>query len=166
MKYLPWFLILPLAGLAYYQNCHQVKMETETVKMDTVYVERKITQTRVRRITDSILRTDTLFRDTTFKRLIEAERAACDAVVTTCEKRVANLKAQLKPGWLKVFGAFNYQIPRDEPALKGPLSLQGGASLRLTRNTFLEGYRDLPLTGDSTYKPTWSVRVRQEVRLF
>lgn len=61
----------------------------ETHRVDTVYVAQTKTLVKVRRVTDSILTTDTLFRVDTVRQLIRAERIACDAVVQTCEQRVA-----------------------------------------------------------------------------
>ena len=56
---------------------------------DTVYVRDTLTLTRTRRVTDSLLITDTVIRADTVRMLVERERLACDAVIRTCEQRVA-----------------------------------------------------------------------------
>lgn len=56
---------------------------------DTVYVRDTLTLTRTRRVTDSLLITDTVIRADTVRLLVERERLACDAVVRTCETRIA-----------------------------------------------------------------------------
>jgi hypothetical protein len=121
VKPLTWIGLLLLAGLALYvYGCEQrrvggLKAEIATLKqqakaIDTVYVTRTRTLVKVRRVTDSILRTDTLFRDTTVRRLVVNERLVCDAVIETCEDKVANLNAQIdklikqRPGFFKRTG--------------------------------------------------------------
>jgi hypothetical protein len=167
VKYLPWVLAVALGGLAYWQNCYQEKLAVEETKLETVYVERTKTLTRVRQITDSFIKTDTVFRDTTVQRLVKDERAACDAVVEACEKRVANLKKQLRPGWLMLFGEADYALaPFDKPLLKGDLSSKVGISLRIQRDLYLRAYRFQPLAGDTLVRASWNVGIRKDLRLF
>lgn len=68
-------------------------------KIDSVYVTKTDTLRIVRHRTDSLLRLDTLLihrtdtltriRIDTVRQLVERERIACDAVVLTCEQKVA-----------------------------------------------------------------------------
>jgi hypothetical protein len=62
---------------------------------DTVYVRDTVRLTRTRTVTDSILLVDTLIHRDTVVRIIAAERQACDAVIATCEQRVAIQRSQL-----------------------------------------------------------------------
>ena len=115
MKYLPWGVLLIAAMLGYGYHRQQVgelngriaHLTAESRRVDTVY--RTLTKTKaiVRFRVDSLLRTDTLFRDTTVRRLILGERNACDRVIETCEQRVAirdsTIKAlRKKPSVLRV----------------------------------------------------------------
>jgi hypothetical protein len=65
--------------------------------VDTAYVSDTVTLTRTRTRTDSVLvqRTDTLMRVDSVRVLVEAERQACDAVIVTCEVRVAVRDSQI-----------------------------------------------------------------------
>jgi hypothetical protein len=65
---------------------------------DTVYVRDTVHLTRVRHHTDTILRTltDTLIHRDTVIQIVERERAACDAVIQTCEARVALRDLRIK----------------------------------------------------------------------
>jgi hypothetical protein len=63
--------------------------------LDTVYVARRDTLRLTRHVTDSILQIDTLIRTDTVRQIIARERAACDAVLNTCEAQKANLRAQI-----------------------------------------------------------------------
>lgn len=65
------------------------RLERETRRIDTIYVRDTLRLTKVRHVTDSIFKTDTLWRDTLVMRVIREERAACDNVILTCEARVA-----------------------------------------------------------------------------
>jgi hypothetical protein len=167
VKHLPWALVLALGGLAFWQNCYDVSLVKEGVRLDSVYVTDTLRLTRVRRITDSVLKTDTVFRDTTVKRIVADERAICDAKAETCEKRVANLKAQLKPGWLILYGEGNYQPPLyGGPLLKGPLDARAGVMFRVKHRTYLYAGLNQPLTGDTTRRRTVNIGVRKELRIF
>jgi hypothetical protein len=66
--------------------------------VDTVYVRDTVQLTRVRHRTDTILRTltDTLIHRDTVIQIVERERAACDAVIQTCEERVALRNLRIK----------------------------------------------------------------------
>ena len=97
MKYLPWVVLLIAAVFGYGYHREQVgKREAriavlvaEKARIDTVYRQDTLTLTRVRRITDSVLVLDTVIRVDSVKVLVAAERQACDAVIQTCEQRVA-----------------------------------------------------------------------------
>lgn len=82
-------------------------LAAQQAKAETVYVQRTDTLKLTRRITDSILTVDTLWRTDTVRALVLAERNACNAVVSACEDRVrllkeryANLEKQ-QPNWLQ-----------------------------------------------------------------
>jgi hypothetical protein len=62
---------------------------SEKARVDTVYTTLTKTQVKIRLVTDSLLRTDTLWRSDTVRLLVAAERNACNAVIETCERRVA-----------------------------------------------------------------------------
>lgn len=49
-----------------------------------------------RHTTDSILTTDTLIRTEVVTKIIERERTACDALVSTCEQEKQTLRDQIK----------------------------------------------------------------------
>jgi acetyl-CoA carboxylase carboxyltransferase component len=97
VKYLPWVLLLAAVVFGYGYHREQVgKREariavlmSQKAKVDTVYSRDTLTLTKVRRLTDSVLVVDTLVYRDTVKLYLAAERAACDAVVQTCETRVA-----------------------------------------------------------------------------
>jgi hypothetical protein len=163
-KLIPWGIAAALT-LGLYHTWRQGMLVEQKTRLDTVYVERKVTQAKVQFVTDSILKTDTVFRDTTAKRIVADERRACDAVVSTCEKKVKNLEAQLKPGWLKIYGAGSYELPpSSKPLLNGTSSVAAGVSLRITRNLFLEGEYDRALTGSRG--EVWRIRARKDLRIF
>lgn len=81
------------------QDSALTALATSKRKVDSVYVVKQDTLRLVRHRTDSIVRLDTLLihrtdtltriRIDTVRQLVEAERNACDAVVRTCEQRVA-----------------------------------------------------------------------------
>jgi hypothetical protein len=167
VKIVPWVLLLALGGLAYWQNCYDVKLVEEGKKLDSTYVADTTRLTNVRRLTDSLLRDTTAKTMPTekAKKIVADERGVCDAVVETCEKRVENLKKQLRPPRLLVFGEGNYRTPSfGKPLLEGTASVRGGLSFGVDRNTFIEGYVDQPLVGDGEL--TLNVRVRKQWRLF
>jgi acetyl-CoA carboxylase carboxyltransferase component len=97
VKYLPWVLLLAAVVFGYGYHREQVgKREAriavlmaQKARVDTVYRRDTLTLTRVRRLTDSVLVMDTLVYRDTVKLYIAAERQACDAVIQTCETRVA-----------------------------------------------------------------------------
>lgn len=96
MKWLPWVVALCLL-LAWGHERQEsgkrseriAQLEHRKAQVDTVYTTLTKTRSIVRVKTDSILRTDTLWRSDTVRVLIAAERKACDAVIQTCEQRVA-----------------------------------------------------------------------------
>lgn len=78
-------------------------LRAEKRKVDSVYVRDTVTLTRVRRATDTLVLRDTLIHRDTVVKLVERERQHCDAVILTCERRVAvrdsinaNLERQIK----------------------------------------------------------------------
>lgn len=125
-------------------------------------------------------RQDVVYRSAKKKFLAAPTVEGCTAVIQSCDQRDSTKQAEIdslnkqnkaleqlaKRGRLTVFGAAAYQPPGNKPILKGPLSAQAGASFRIKRGLFLDGYRDLPLLGDSTHKPTWNIRIRKEFRIF
>jgi hypothetical protein len=107
MKKTPWLLVGVLSialvlGFGNYMhrmgelNGKIAHLTAESKRVDTVYKTLTKTKLLVRVRTDSLLRTDTLFRDTTVRRIILGERAACDAVIETCEQRVALRDSTIK----------------------------------------------------------------------
>ena len=91
MKYLPWGLLLLVMVFGYgrYRQTMgemegRIKHLTEQrARVDTLYRTDTMTLSRVRRLTDTLRLSDTV------RILIAAERQACDAVISTCEQRVA-----------------------------------------------------------------------------
>jgi hypothetical protein len=115
MKYLPWAVLLIALILGY--GWHQKRigvlegqiasLEVTKARVDTVYTRDTLTLTKFRRVTDSVLITDTVIRVDSVKVLIAVEREACDRIRTTCEQRVAvrdslikALKKKQGSGWL------------------------------------------------------------------
>jgi hypothetical protein len=64
---------------------------------DSIFTKDTLVLTRVRTRTDSVLVSimDTVIHRDTVRVLVEAEREACNAVVITCEARVANRDARI-----------------------------------------------------------------------
>jgi hypothetical protein len=97
MKVLPWLLTALVLVLGYGWHRERVgelngkiaHLQEQKARVDTVYRRDTLTLTRVRRITDSVLVLDTVIRVDSVKVLVAAERQACDAVIRTCEQRVA-----------------------------------------------------------------------------
>lgn len=90
------------------------RLEDDAGRIDTVYRTDTITLRKVRYATDTLLARDTVIHTDTVRMLVEQERAACSAVVLTCEQQKANLRAQIanldstitainkqRPGWFK-----------------------------------------------------------------
>jgi hypothetical protein len=103
VRAIPWLVLI---GLAYAAGCHYNQDRTlksainvladrvdslkgEAGRLDTVYHTDTVQLTRVRTRTDSLLLTDTVYTRDTVVRIVERERQACDAVIATCEQRVA-----------------------------------------------------------------------------
>jgi hypothetical protein len=63
--------------------------------VDTAYVTDTVRLSKIRRVVDSVFQGDTLFHVDTVRVLVAAERNACDAVVATCEVRVAVRDSQI-----------------------------------------------------------------------
>jgi hypothetical protein len=93
-------MIVCLVLLLYIGWKQQNPTETvrQIVQIDTVYVRDTVQLTRVRHHTDTILRTltDTLIHRDTVIQIVERERAACNAVIQTCEERVALRDLRIK----------------------------------------------------------------------
>lgn len=96
MKYLPWALLV-IALFSWHRSAvfmgraqeRIAQLESRKAQVDTVYRTDTLTLTKVRRHTDSLLITDTLIHVDTVRLLVAAERNACNAVIETCERRVA-----------------------------------------------------------------------------
>lgn len=71
------------------QAANDTLRQVRIPKVDTLYREVRDTLRMTRTRTDSILKTDTLIRVERVQQLISDERRSCDAVVSTCEVRVA-----------------------------------------------------------------------------
>lgn len=69
------------------------RLQARQARQDTVYVARVDTLRLARRMTDhrldTLRLTDTLIHRDTVIQLVERERLACDAVISSCEVRVA-----------------------------------------------------------------------------
>jgi hypothetical protein len=97
MRIIPWGLLVIALVLGYGWHRERVgelngriaHWQEQAGRVDTLYRRDTLTLTRVRRITDSVLVIDTVIRVDSVKVLIAAERQACDAVIQTCEERVA-----------------------------------------------------------------------------
>jgi hypothetical protein len=109
LKIAPWLALIAVAwfgGAQYARNralageldrLAGVRDSLEAVARgrDTLYVVQRDTLRIVRTRTDSIVLVDTLIHRDTVVRLIERERDACDAVIATCEARVADRDRQI-----------------------------------------------------------------------
>ena len=80
-----------IAGL----ETRNARLEDEAGRIDTVYRTDTITLRKVRYATDTLLQRDTVIHTDTVRQIIAQERAACSAVISTCERAKANLVAQL-----------------------------------------------------------------------
>ena len=80
-----------IAGL----ETRNARLEDEAGRIDTLYIHDTLRLTVTRRVTDSILRVDTVFSRERVTQIVEGERQACSAVISTCERAKANLVAQL-----------------------------------------------------------------------
>lgn len=94
MKVLPWLLVAGLLVGGFFGNRHYseqiAQLEHRKAQVDTVYLTDTLRLTKVYRITDSVLATvDTIIHVDTVRVLLANERAACNAVIQTCEQRVA-----------------------------------------------------------------------------
>ena len=82
-------------------NARIAQLEEKKAQVDTLYVTDTLELTRVRREIDTLVIRDTVVHRDTVIKWLAAERRACNAVIETCEKRVAirdtiiiNLKRQ------------------------------------------------------------------------
>lgn len=155
---LPWVVVLVLAVLLVGGDDGDERERAVIRETDSVYVTRRDTLRDIRRVTDSVIRVDTLIHRDTVRVLVERERNACDAVISACEARVRAREAlleQRRPGWLHLYGEAGGGL-RDGtvPVLEGEV----GASVRLDPSTSLQlgvdTDRDITLT------------VRRQIKLF
>jgi hypothetical protein len=93
VKILPWVVIGMLVVGGFFGRQHYseklARLEIEKARVDTVYQTKVKTLVQVRLRTDSILITDTVIHTDTVRLLLAAERNACNAVIQSCEDRVA-----------------------------------------------------------------------------
>jgi hypothetical protein len=109
LKIAPWLLLI---GVAWFGGCqyaqgralagelHRLERVRDSLAnvargRDTLYLTQVDTLRLVRTRTDSIVFTDTLIRRDTVLRILARERDACDAVIATCEQRVADRDRQI-----------------------------------------------------------------------
>jgi len=144
-KVIPWLLLVAVAWFGGHQfaqnraldaerdalNKRNAELEQEAGRVDTVYQTDTLRLTRTRTVTDSLILTDTVFSRPAVTTIVERERLACDAVIATCEARVAyrdsiiaNLDSAIrvqkqrggnwksKLGWLLAGGAAGVIIAR------------------------------------------------------
>lgn len=82
-------------------------LQAERKQTEIVYHTDTVTLRKVRYATDTLLKRDTVVHTDTVRQLIQQEREACSAVISTCEQQKRNLQAQIdvlekqKPSWLK-----------------------------------------------------------------
>lgn len=150
-------LVLLLGFIGY---CHRKDLPQQQAVLDAQAHSASATLKLDRQATDSIL--DSL--PPPAKRIILAERAGCTELVSTCTKRIENLQKQLRPGWLKVFGEADYELPDRKPLLQGTLAARVGILLRVRPGTWAQGYISQPLTGVGAR--SYHVGIRQELRIF
>jgi hypothetical protein len=92
------------AGVLRAENAHLLQ---QSAKADTVYIHKVDTLRLTRRVTDSILTTDTVFHRDTVRLWLAAERNACDQALSACDtqKALLNLRIQnleaARPSWLQ-----------------------------------------------------------------
>lgn len=99
MKYFPWaaWVILIIGFWLWGQERQRsgqykeriAQLESRKAHVDTFYKTVYKTLEKTRRVTDSLIVTDTLTFTDTVTQVIYAERRACNAVIETCEQRVA-----------------------------------------------------------------------------
>lgn len=140
--------------------------------LETVYVARTDTLRFTRRVTDSVLAVDTVIHTDTVRQIVARERAACDAVIATCEAQKANLLAQIvnvqqqlglekKRGGTGTLGGFasaRYDITEAVPSAKA------GILLNLSRDLEVSGYGEMPL--QSGGKGSLNVEAKKRWKLF
>lgn len=137
------------------EACHEkelTQLQTEEKVLDTVYVYVKQQQQQVQTHTDSALAGPGTIPKDSARVLVTNEREACRAVVTACDAKVTNLKAQvaaLQPPRLRLFAEAEYD---------NGLDLRLGAGVKLDRSTQVQVYvtEDLRL----------GFGLRKEFRLF
>jgi hypothetical protein len=97
VKYLPWVVaaLLLFAGWSWHErkvgelNGRIAHLVLEKARVDTFYRTQTKTLVKVRLHTDSMFVTDTVIHTDTVRLLLAAERNACNAVIKSCEDRVA-----------------------------------------------------------------------------
>jgi hypothetical protein len=109
LKIAPWLALIGVAWFGGCQYAQSVQLTGELRRLgrvrdslaavargrDTLYLTQVDTLRLVRTRTDSIVLTDTLIRRDTVLRILARERDACDAVIATCEARVADRDRQI-----------------------------------------------------------------------
>ena len=87
------------------QELHDLQAQAKQI--DTVYHTDTIRLRTVRYATDTLLTRDTVIHTDTVRQIIQQERDACNAVISTCEREKANLRQQItvlkkqQPGFIK-----------------------------------------------------------------
>ena len=114
--------------------------------------------------TDVVLKADSAKPSTV--KAVKKERKSANKVMATRTKQVENLQKQLKGGWLKVFVEGNYAFPEKGQALAdGTSTARLGLDFRLRQGTYLRGFYDQPIFGDSGVRSSFNVGLRQEFRI-
>lgn len=140
-----------------------VEQKAAIAQADTVYRERVDTQWRVRTTTDVRIQHDTVFTRDTVRAIVQAERTACDAVVSACTTQVALRDLRIKTlearqrGWLFLYGQ-GAGLFRPSPPIRMRFEAEGGIEVPLDRTTDLQ----LGVTTDQEVK----VGVRRRLRVF
>jgi hypothetical protein len=98
-------------------------LNAQVRRADTVYTRDTVTLTRTRTRVDSLLTVDTLLHTDTVRVLVAEERKACDAVIRSCEARVA-VRDPLLAVKDSIIDAM--QPPRFSFDLSGSSDLDGG----------------------------------------
>jgi hypothetical protein len=161
IRALPWLVVAVLVGvLVLARNGVTHDREREAIRVaDTVYIRAVDTLTQVRRVTDSVIVTDTLIRREVVTQIVERERLACDAVISACEQRAIARDAlirSLRPPRLLLYGEAGVSVP---PSFLGArMDGEAGVALRVDRNTHLQA--GATTTGDLR------LSVRRTLKLF
>jgi hypothetical protein len=140
------------------------RREKDAIRVaDTAYVTRVDTLRDIRRVTDSVIRVDTLIHRDTVVQIVEAERRACDGVVLACDLRVASRDQRIATlerrtsAWLLLYGEMGARVPLH--AIRDlDVAGEAGLALRLDRQTQLQA--------GATTQGEVRLSVRRSVALF